>query len=173
MLSRDLVDMPDHGADRGPREAATVWEAAARSYSVSWVCISLRRAIPAKTVIRVHRGASGILGLPLGSTATKWPKGRQTNPRAPLGRTGLPWAGAGQKAWEGKIAPAATSGIGLLSGAAWCSHTVITIRPTPLHKTFPVYLSNLLSLLPLSSYLLSPLVTSLILWFLRLACGSF
>jgi hypothetical protein len=77
-----------------------------------------------------------------------------------------------------KIAPAATLEAAFCRAQeAWCSHTVITIRPAPLQKTFPVYLSNLFSLLPLSSYPALSLDSLLgILWFLWslwLACGSF
>jgi hypothetical protein len=156
MLSRDLVDMPDHGADRGPREAATVWEAATRSYSVSWVCISSRRALPAKTAIHVPTdGPQESTGSRLGRSLPKEPKGWQTNPRSPLGRTGISAIRGNQ----------GQSGCG-----GWASFPIrsLTFVHPPLHKTFPVYLCNSFSVLcyqslssspppsPLGSSLISP-----------------
>jgi hypothetical protein len=57
----------------------------------------------------------------------------------------------GNRRGIGKIAPAAISGLGRLSERvqeAEYYHPVINLPRPPLHKTFPVYLSNLFSLLP-------------------------
>jgi hypothetical protein len=76
------------------------------------------------------------------------------------------------------MAPSGIARNGLLSGRGSLLFPSGHYNPAPCAtKTFPVYLSNLFSLLPLSSYPALPLDSLLgmlwFLWTLWLACGSF